>query len=168
MKKLLLCSIALALFLSPTMVAHSESATGKSYSFVVHTRSGEKHTYPVGDNPVLTHDGKSVVITSSDLTMEYAPGTVDRFEMEATGNSTSSIGIADKVQNGAALEQGASTLLVSGARHGDAVYVYSVSGAMVASSKISADGTASLSTEGLAKGVYVVKTGSTNFKIIKK
>ena len=63
---------------------------------------------------------------------------------------------------------GNDALVFSGCRPGELVVVYTAGGRLVSQSRIGDDGSLTLSLSSLGQGLYIVKAGSANIKIMKK
>ena len=130
----------------------SINAMADNTNVVVERTDGNQTTFAFADRPVVTFKTEQLteymVITTSKEEVSYPMSSVKRFVFEGTATGISDLVIESKD----AFTQG--------------VEIYDMSGKLVRRSD--GTGTVSVSTENLPAGVYVIKSGSETFKILKK
>lgn len=162
-----LCAV-LALLGGSSAVANAEDAgkAGVNYLVeVVHT-DGSTVRVPFEHNPVFSHTGSALKLTSVEFEMEYEEGVLDHFKVvteDTTGIDRNAV--AANTVKPLFTRDGVS---FSGATPGDAVVAVALDGTVLARTHVDAEGNAAISLAGANAGVYVIKTGKTTFKIIKK
>lgn len=113
----------------------------------IHQKDGTVVSYGFLEKPVVTYTETGVHLSTARVEVGYPFAGLEKF--------TFSDGDAD------AIEQ----LRTEGT--GDDILVYDMRGVLLQTVKQS-EGTASLSTQDLPRGTYIIKNGKTTYKIIKK
>lgn len=133
---------------------------------VVHT-DGSEVKVPFSNRPEIVHTGTALKLTSTDLEMEYADGELDHFTIveEAPG---SGIGQTAADHTNASTVISANSIVYTGGTPGATVTVVAIDGTIVAKATLDADGAAVISFAPAKGGIYVINSGKTTFKIIKK
>ncbi len=127
----------------------------------VEKKSGEKYSFLLKDNPVVTYKGGELVVNGSAST-SYAIVGVKNYhftETDQTGVETSG---SDMLR----ITSDENTVLVENASAGARVELLSAGGAIVAVATASEAGSATISLPS-AKGVYVLFVGKHSFKLIR-
>ncbi len=133
-------------------------------AMVVETKGGERVEFYFDQKPEMTFQDEYVNIAAGEQTVQYAMADVTRvYFQEGTGTGVSSAK-AESVR----FFFGGDQLRAEGLTPGTQVSVYTVGGTLAAKAGAGSDGTATLSTAGLSKGVYLVKANKVSYKFVKK
>lgn len=130
----------------------------------VWTKGGEQITYVLNDRPVVSWSDTDVVITTADLTVSYPLSELWKFTFGMQANAAAAL--CQETDGQMQMQDG--LLRLSGFPANMPIAVYSLDGHVAATATTLTDGTATIRIHTLATGIYVVKTGSTTHKIIKK
>lgn len=152
--------VLLSLLLGWSLMAMAEEVSVTTLE--VWTRSGQKIAYALSEQPVATYSGSDLVLTTSEVVVNYPLMELHKFTFGTAETST----VNAIVSPAGHVHQQSRTLLLSGFRPGEQVVLYGIDGRQVLSGTMADDGTLQLSLRTLATGVYVVKTGSLTHKIV--
>lgn len=160
--KVLLIMLLLAVQGAVMKAAAEETA---SYSLVVWTSDGGSVSYDFGEEPRVTHaDGILTVTTTADA-VEYPAEYVSRFTIS---KEDVAVGVDEVDGTQGEMSKRGDTLSFRSFPAGSSVSVYSISGALMTSGQVDADGNLVIFVGGYPSGAYIVKTASITYKIIKK
>lgn len=128
-------------------------------------QTGQSVVFALSERPKATLTATSLVVTTANDTIYYPLSEYRKFELtdEATaisqprGNDGTDI----------VVHLSGSTLQMEGLEAGSPVAAYTTGGALAASAKASANGSATLSLS-RQKGIIIVKTNGRTFKFISK
>lgn len=129
-------------------------------------------TYKLSEKPQVRLLGEELTVTSSRGVATFK--TFDVWKFTLNGSTTDPVGIEETVAptqpaaEGTVSRQGGDVLEFSGFQPGQAVQVYTVGGRLVEQHRTDSAGYLELSLGSLAKGLYIVKSGSVTIKITKK
>lgn len=155
--KSLLCT--LFLFSSITVI-HADS---QKVNFEL--TNGTTITYTLDQTPKITYGERTVTVTSSSGSFEYKMSEIKKVTM---GNSAAtSIGNTPINEDGF-INNSNGAVNFSGFTAGSLVYIYSISGMMVETHTINADGSLSIDTNNLPTGTFIIKTKGSTHKFTKK
>lgn len=177
MKKSLLLKMFLAVVLMsdaslPAFADNGDIATdagaGKTYLFVVWTKSGERVDYPVAEKPKLRHEGREFVMESSNAVIRYASKDVEKFTLELKNDGFSGVSSLPFSTETTLQSKSSGGLTISKAIPKSMVYIYDISGKIAGTTMIDDEGNAIVDTEKLPAGVYIIKNGEITYKISKK
>ncbi len=165
MKKSLLIRLLLLTFvctLSSSAWADDEGMD----CLAVESTSGEVTYFGLDHDPIITHSENSITIVSTKYTISDMP-LDDVTNCYFTVDVPTGIGsIAADDERNTSFTNGKA--LVTNLRTGDKVYVYTADAQTVLTVAASADGDASVDLSNLKSGqVYILRTPTTSFKIIK-
>lgn len=138
MRKLL--SLFFLVGLSVTML-HAQNTLN------VHSKSGDVVSYAFAEKPVITYLNDVLVLTTLSTTVEYPLQDLLKLTFD---DDKSDIEV------------------VTHRSESDMVRIYSVKGQLLRAVKADEDGVTSLVLGEMAPGIYIVKNGSTSYKIVKK
>lgn len=164
MKKILL---TIMLCIAGVIGAAAQHSNVGRHILVVNTVSGEPVEFAFQTDPVATIEGKDVVITDIND---------DRVLFPVTDLVNITFKIDPKFDSVETLESDGTAVRftltrtevsVSGLEPGAQVTLYSLDGAKIVAAKAAADGTLTISTQSLPKGVYTVVAPKHSFKFIK-
>ena len=142
------------------------SAQETVYYFVVHLKDGSKMVYPFADQPTLTYQESHLLLSTTKEKLEIVPADVDQFNLAKTGDDD--VTAIEEVVTKANLDRRGNTLYFSGCRPASQVQMYDLNGRLVASEAVGERGEVEISLQGQPSGVYLVRTATTTFKILKK
>lgn len=138
----------LTLLLLVIMLVAGQS-TWAGMALVVHQKSGGTVEFAFSKKPVLTYSGGNVVITSTETSVEYPLSDIQKFTFnEETDGVERIIAPANQLPQ--------------------PTYIYNVGGMLMRTLQPNKDGTTPATLEGLPAGTYIIKNGTTKYKIIKK
>lgn len=116
----------------------------------IHSKDGSTFSYNLADKPTVTYNGDTLVLTTDKVSVEYALSNL------------ASITFTDS-------ETAVESVAMTGLDKDEAVRVFSVSGSLVKTlEQEEASENISFSTRELPAGIYIIKQGSTTYKIIKQ
>lgn len=172
MRKKLLASLLagmgmLFLMAASALAQEPDAAEEVTYHLkVVHT-DGSEVKVPFDQRPEIAYTGNVLKLTAGDMSVEYAEGDMDYFTIvEETGQSGIIRNPADR--NGAASVITDRAIVYSGGTPGAMVTVVGINGAVVARATLDDRGNAVIPFTPQKGQIYVVNSGKTTFKIIKK
>ena len=118
-------------------------------ALVVHQKSGGTVEFAFSKQPVVTYSGGNVVITATEASVEYPLSDIEKFTFkEAT----------DRVER----------ITAPANQTPQPTYIYSVGGTLMNTLQPNDDGTTPATLNGLPAGTYIIKNGTTKYKIIKR
>jgi len=165
MMKKFICAVgavaAWAMAMPPAMMAAESDAPN---AFVVWTADGEKVSFLLSDSPVTTFSDTDIIITSATTQVEYSKTGVAKFTLERIDTSLSP---SVQATTGSMTRQAGAFVFENFAPH-TAVCLSGLGGTMVYSGTMSAEGSLTLPTSGLAAGIYIIKAGDKSYKFTKK
>lgn len=133
---------------------------------VVHT-DGSEVCVPFAERPALTCSGTTLVLVSSTMELEYPEGTLDHFTISTeTSQGGDAPMITDDMKATATIS--GEKIIFSGGVPGALLTVAGIDGTTMATATLDAGGNASISVPLRKGGIYVINSGKTTFKIIKK
>ena len=136
------------------------------YSLFVWTKDGSKSAYPFTDNPQISIVGDVFTVSSIRMNMEYAAADVLRFTLEDGGSAVNAINPPYFVEPQMDIQK--ERVCMSQCEPNSLVCVYCMSGQIVQAVRADTEGFVSLELAGYSPGIYIVKTETMSFKIIKK
>lgn len=138
-----------------------------TYHLKVVRTDGSEVKVPFDKRPEITYTGTLLKLTAGDMTVEYPEGDMDYFTI-----------VEEKVQggidrntmdnNGAGSVISDRAIIYSGGVPGATVTVVGINGAIVARATLDDEGNAVIPFSPQNGQIYVVNSGKTTFKIIKK
>ena len=152
----LVCAIALSFGSAWALAASHVKVSGKT---------GESTYFKLSDKPTVTFTTNKLVITAGSQTVEYPLTEFRSFEF--ADPSTNGIGAVPSQNENQAVLYFGEDVRGEGLQPGSRVSIFNVSGQLVVSATVNADGAVSLPLNGQT-GVFIVKSTSRTFKFIKK
>lgn len=113
----------------------------------IHQKDGAVVSYAFSEKPVVTYTGTGIHLSTSKVEVDYPFDNLLRF----TFSDDVTIGIEQLRTTGAS----------------DDIRVYDVRGMLVKTIRQS-DGTVGFSTNDLPRGIYIIKNGTTTYKITRR
>ena len=142
------------------------SAQETEYYFVVHLKDGSKMVYPFAEKPTLTYQDQLLLLSTTKEKLEIVPGDVDKFNLAKTGDND--VTAIEEVVTKTSLDRRGNTLFFSGCRPSTQVQMYDLNGRLVVSETVGESGEVEISLQQQVSGVYLIRTATTTFKILKK
>lgn len=138
-----------------------------TYHLKVVRTDGSEVKVPFDKRPEITYTGTLLKLTAGDMTVEYPEGDMDYFTIvEEKGQGGIDRNTMDN--NGAGSVISDRAIIYSGGVPGAAVTVVGINGAIVARATLDDEGNAVIPFSPQKGQIYVVNSGKTTFKIIKK
>ena len=131
---------------------------------VITTKDQVQHEFRLSDKAQVTFEGSSLVVTAPNLSSTYPLSDVLRFNYKDVDPS----GIDTIHDNDAQIDYENGTLILTHLKRNAIVGIYDAAGKLVRQMKAGRAGTYRLSIEQLPFGVYIVKAGTTTFKIARR
>lgn len=133
----------------------------------VTANDGSKVQMLLVERPKITGDASVIVVSGSSTRLTYNRDEVRTITMGEYDDPTDVAPIGADVAGGI-MRQTVNTLLFSGFSPKSNVTVCGINGQIFFNGLIGADGALQLSLDGLQRGVYIVKTDSLTYKILKR
>lgn len=131
---------------------------------VITTKDQVQHEFRLSDKAQVTFEGSSLVVTAPNLSSTYPLTDVLRFNYKDVAPS----GIETLRDDDAQIDYENGTLILTHLKRNATVGIYDAAGKLVRQLKAGRAGTYRISLEQLPLGVYVVKAGTTTFKIARQ
>lgn len=132
-------------------------------AMMLHLASGKQVICLLDEKPIVTFSGDELVLTTHMSEVSYQSADVLKFTYLCVDPvSVNEVGVQQSMFSFVG-----NSLAVSGAEPDSQIAVYSVDGALVASTKTNKKGAASIVLPEQSGKVYVVKTSVANFKITR-
>lgn len=138
------------------------------WNLVVWSKSGEQISYLFSEHPKVTQTSEMFVVKTTKTEVEYSKSEVHKFTLiDSSVNAPGGIEtvIEDKETQ---MTYNGDIVSLSNSRAGSQVKVYSMSGILLRSMTVEADGTLILDLSELTAGVYIISTESITYKIMKR
>jgi hypothetical protein len=134
-------------------------------TLTIHHKDGRDFNYGFSERPVITYTETDLVLTTTNIVVEYPLSALSKFTFTDVDLSVSNVDneiISPKL----VLKEYA--VYITGAMPEQIVYLLGVDGKIIATYKTDINGTVTFNIESLHKGVYVIKTNLFTCKISKK
>lgn len=156
-KSITIIALLLTVFLSAANAADDNI-------LVVQMRDGTRDVYQLVSKPKLVYEGSQVVVKSGN--------TETRYERSAVRNlnfGENSTGVTSITKRTFCFTVTDDAVMINGADAGGTVSVYGVSGCLIETAKVSADGTVRISLDTRPAGVYLINIyGYKTIKVTKR
>jgi len=129
--------------------------------------NGVEVTVPFSERPEIRHENDVLMLVSDNVNLEYPDGALDYFDI-TTERSQSNVSDISSDASAARSVITNGNIYFSGGTPGASVTVVSIDGSLFASGHLDNDGSAVIPFEPQNSGIYVINSGNTTFKIIKK
>ena len=139
------------------------AAAEEQLSLVITRTDGTTTVFALDEQPVTSFTRDDLVITTATDSYSYPLTSISRFTYENTP-----AGVDKVTRSGITVAQRGGFLVVSGLPAGQTVALYGVDGRQQAAAQASGTAPVSIALSHLPGGMYVVKTDSATFKILKK
>ena len=154
----------LKFYLMLLVMLMATSAKADNVKYLVLNSGGEETVIALADEPVMTIEESILKVTvagEEKLSADLSQGLSYKFLAE---DPTAIQEVLNKETS--RLELG--HVYIAHAKAGETVRVFTVDGKLVASQRISSEGTADIDLTALGKGLYFVKSSKTSIKIMNK
>lgn len=135
----------LLLLLTFVSALASQAAT----ALIVHQKDGSTVEYAFSEKPVVTYRNGYLIISAAEASVEYPMANLQKFTFGEVSDMVTRVKPAKDVKP-------------------QPTQIYNVSGILVRTLQPVEDGTTPASVDGLPTGTYIIKNGSTTYKILKK
>jgi len=131
------------------LIEASHASSWADTALVVHRKSGETIEFAFSEEPVVTYADGFLVVSEGKASVLYPLTDIQKFTFgEVTDHVTRITSPADALPH--------------------PTYIYNVGGMLLRTFSPSDDRSTSASLDGLPAGTYIIKNGTTSYKIIKK
>ena len=145
------------------LLATSVKAQNMQY-LVFDLSDGSQTVIALADQPVITlQDGELKATVAGKVKFQASLGDVVKYSFSETETPTA---IQPLLNEESRLEPG--HVYFANATAGEIVRVFTADGRLVATQRISEDGTASIDLTALAKGLLIIKSSKTSIKVMNK
>lgn len=138
-------------------------ASGDSYELVVWTHLGDRIGYSLDEQPRVTLELESLIVSTISTKVEYSLDDVRKFTL----NKNDVTGIDEVKQLIPIMKFNSNTLTFTGCIPGSKIKIMSVNGINLYTSQADNDGNVQIDISALSSGMYLVVTSSITYKIIK-
>lgn len=137
-------------------------ANASALYMTVEQKSGDKYSFLLADNPVVTYKDGNLVV-NGNATTSYAIDGVKNYHF-----TESDLTIAEKTDNNRLyISVSDNTVAIENASAQSKVALVSANGATIATAKTNVQGAATIALPN-QQGVYVLTVGENSFKLIRK
>ncbi len=137
-------------------------ANASALYMTVEQKSGDKYSFLLADNPVVTYKDGNLVV-NGNATTSYAIDGVKNYHF-----TESDLTIAEKTDNNQLyISVSNNTVAIENASAQSKVVLVSANGATIATAKTDVQGAATIALPN-QQGVYVLTVGENSFKLIRK
>ena len=131
----------------------------------VYRTNGEVEYFTFDGRPTITYQGDNLVMACGNQHVQYTLKGLEKIAfttIEVTG-----LGQIQEVE-GVAFNFHDDQIVIANAKAGEVVKLYDTTGRLFDSSTVGSDGRLTLSLSALTKGIYIIKMGTTSYKILRK
>lgn len=138
-------------------------ASGDSYELVVWTHLGDRIGYSLDEQPRVTLELESLIVSTINTKVEYSLDDVRKFTL----NKNDVTGINEVKQLMPIMKFNSNTLTFTGCIPGSKIKIMSVNGINLCTLQADNNGYIQIDISALSSGMYLVVTSSITYKIIK-
>ena len=138
-------------------------ASGDSYELVVWTHLGDRIGYSLDEQPRVTLEMESLIVSTINTKVEYSLDDVRKFTL----NKNDVTGIDEVKQLMPIMKFNSNTLTFTGCIPGSKIKIMSVNGINLCTLQADNNGYIQIDISALSSGMYLVVTSSITYKIIK-
>lgn len=140
------------------------------HHLLVWLKDGRYDAYAFSTRPKIVHEEGELVVTSRVGTYRYMEEQVRKFTLSDsdTPSEPDAITAPSATQQPGGMFRQGETVLMQGLRPGEKLYVYGSDGILRKVLTASEDGRLTFELAGFTAGIYILKTTTTTYKIIKK
>lgn len=137
----------------------------KVQGIIIDLATGESVEITLADNPKITYDGNNIKIVSETIDVQYTLSELSKVRMGDVDNSTDISNVANTEGN---IEFNRDFLRFSGYDVNEEIKIFSISGTLMSTHKVSTYGTTTISLDSFPKGIYLISVKNETIKINKK
>jgi len=130
--------------------------------------NGQFTNIKLEDNIKIIVEEDKFIVKSKSIDIEYDAIDVMKFTLESDDSEPSAIQGITIGKTAGTIGYDGNTIRLSGFTPGNPVQVFNIGGQLKGGYRIGQDGTITIPLDGLSNGIYLVKTESITYKIIKK
>ena len=136
-------------------------------AIVVYQKDGKVARFAFTENPVVTYSAGELVMTTNKTSVQYPINRLLKiyFDVPAAPDGIKDVETSRSEDVQFAFRDGA--LVVSGGEAGAIVNLYRLDGVSAGQFRLDGNGSVTIPTGSLSKGVYIVKTNQVSFKFRK-
>ncbi len=169
MNKILFTLVALAaLFCAPQTMRADEAGTKKVQYLVVVQTDGTKTEFALEDQPTLSFNGNDVVVTATDKKVTFSMQGIDNYHFVTKSVTTGIQQVESTPQANGEPTYSPADASVSGLKAGAKLMVFSINGQLIKTIVATEDGKANVNLTDLTPGIYIIKTPTKSFKVMKR
>ena len=136
------------------------------WCLVVESTGGETIAIGADLKPTITTSATGYELTYGDQTTAFTWAELKTLSVKQVVADVNLTPVRDlQAEHGVCIRRG--EIAISGAEAGTVAAIYDTTGKRIAAANVGADGSVQLATTSLPKGIYIVKTNKTTFKIKK-
>ena len=153
------------------VVEDGEPTTEEGYYLYVWLAEGRKDIYAFSEHPVIQYSDGVLLLSTNSLQMEYELEDVWKFtlaDMEDGGEEGEPTGIDENKVTPTQFKRVGDVIYFENCTPGSLIQVYSIRGMLYDTCRVDADGNAQLSLERYSEGIYIVKSETITYKLIKR
>lgn len=134
---------------------------------MVWDNEGSFVSFPLQERPRIVTDVRNneIVCITSKQEVSFSLDEVHKYTLETDSESAS---VENITSDNSSFSKEANSLGFENFKPGSHVYVYTLDGMVVGSYNINEEGSLTISMEGWNTGVYIIKTDSVTYKVVKK
>lgn len=155
MKRLFVCVLS-ALIILPIFAQNT---------LTIHQKDGQKFSYGFEEKPVVSFNGDTLIIRSTNTVIHYGISSLSKFTYD---DNETSVGLVKSDTNKASISLDEYTINIAGAKADIKVMLIGADGKQLASYKTDKEGTVTFSISELPNGAYIISSESLTVKILKK
>ena len=134
-------------------------------SLVIYERSGDKTTYALPDEPVLTCQNGNLVVTSKGIVVEHPISDIEHADFQNVEVVTAIEQATAATATDCLIQATLDGVRLEGFAPSTPVNVYTATGQSVKSARTDGHGQLSLSLGDLPRGIYIIKANKSTIKI---
>lgn len=159
-----LYSLMLLFALGWSVAAHADEKA--QWCLVVESAAGETIAIGADLKPVISTTAEGYELKYGDVVSTFAWNELKTVRVQETVADASATAVRS-IETPADFQLQRGQIAINGAKPGTQASIYSVDGRLVRTATVAPDGSVNLSTNGLSRNVYIIKTNNTTFKIKK-
>ena len=135
-----------------------------SYCVVIEIDGGEQTEYALTENPKLSFDGKTIILTTTKVRIEYSATDIAKVALKDI-STTDIEGVEERQRQIQLLND---KVHMSGLVAHETVQLYSMGGVLLSTWKATNNGELTINLSDLQRGVYIIKANHQSFKVTRK
>ena len=162
-----LAALAAFLFMSHTMRAEEQGAKKVQYLVVLQT-DGTKTEFALEDQPTLSFKDGDVVVASTNKQVTFSMQNVANYHFVTKNVTTGIQQVENTPQSNDEPTFSPADATVSGLKARTRLMVFSINGQLIKTFTAAEDGKVNVNLTDLVPGVYIIKTPTKSFKVMKR